>query len=62
MKKFDETTRYVIRGKVGTEYEGLAYGFGMADETSNLVYLYEERWQVEDAFNYFAEAFRRRDM
>lgn len=55
-KQFDEKVRYVIRGKSGTEYEGLAYGFGIVDEKSDRVYLYEEKWQAESALEDLAKS------
>ena len=55
-KRFDDKIRYVIRGKAGTEYAGLAHGFGIVDEKSDRVYLYDEKRQAESALEDLAKS------
>lgn len=58
--EFDNKIRYVIHGKSNTKYHDLAYGStGMVKEDSDLVFLYNDKWFAQEAFDKYALWFER---
>lgn len=57
--EFDNKIRYVIHGKPNAkmEYRDLAYGAGMVKDDSSQVFLYNDKWFAQNAFDEYAKWF-----